>query len=123
IERLSDWRLVEEWVIPRLTHDTTDAPITPSSIAHPIAQSPITQSPMPESRLMKLSDLAEKLACRLEGDGSLEIRRVASLEQAVPGDVTFFTNPKYAAALRRTRASAVIAGPDAPSAPCAMLRT
>ena len=72
---------------------------------------------------MKLQELAEKLACRLEGDGSVEIRRVAGLEQAVPGDVTFFANPKYAAALRRTRASAVIAGDAAPAAPCAMLRT
>jgi UDP-3-O-[3-hydroxymyristoyl] glucosamine N-acyltransferase len=70
-----------------------------------------------------LQELAEKLSCRLEGDGSVEIRRVASLEQAVPGDVAFFTNPKYGAALRRTRASAVIAGDAAPSAPCAMLRT
>jgi UDP-3-O-[3-hydroxymyristoyl] glucosamine N-acyltransferase len=70
-----------------------------------------------------LQELAEKLSCRLEGDGSVEIRRVASLEQAVPGDVAFFTNPKYGAALRRTRASAVIAGDAAPPAPCAMLRT
>jgi UDP-3-O-[3-hydroxymyristoyl] glucosamine N-acyltransferase len=72
---------------------------------------------------MTLQELAEKLSCRLEGDGSVEIRRVATLEQAVHGDITFFTNPKYGAALRRTRASAVIAGDDAPSAPCAMLRT
>jgi UDP-3-O-[3-hydroxymyristoyl] glucosamine N-acyltransferase len=72
---------------------------------------------------MKLQELAEKLACRLEGDGSVEIRRVASLDQAGPGDVTFFTNPKYAAALKRTRASAVIAGDEAPAGPCAMLRT
>jgi UDP-3-O-[3-hydroxymyristoyl] glucosamine N-acyltransferase len=72
---------------------------------------------------MLLKDLAEKLGCRLDGDGSLEIRRVAGLDQAGPGDVTFFTNPKYAGALRRTRASAVIAGEDVPSAGCAMLRT
>jgi UDP-3-O-[3-hydroxymyristoyl] glucosamine N-acyltransferase len=72
---------------------------------------------------LKLHDLAEKLACRLEGDGNVEIRRVASLEEAVPGDVTFFANPKYAAALKRTRASAVIAADDVPAAPCAMLRT
>src|SRR5260221_11387614 len=72
---------------------------------------------------MLLKDLAEKLGCRLEGDGPLEIRRVAGLDQAGPGDVTFFTNPKYAAALRRTRASAVIASDDTPSAGCAMLRT
>ena len=57
---------------------------------------------------MLLKDLAEKLGCRLEGDGHLEIRRVAGLDQAGPGDVTFFTNPKYAAALRRTRATAAL---------------
>src|SRR5688572_19003595 len=71
---------------------------------------------------MQLRELAERLGCRLEGDGMLEIRRVASLEQAGEGDVTFFTNPRYAAAMRRTRASAIIVGEDAPAAPCAMLR-
>jgi UDP-3-O-[3-hydroxymyristoyl] glucosamine N-acyltransferase len=72
---------------------------------------------------MTVAELAERLGCRLEGDGSLEIRRVAAIEQAGEGDVTFFANPKYASALRRTRASAVILGDDAPAAPCAMLRT
>src|SRR5918996_568927 len=72
---------------------------------------------------MQLRELAERLGCRLEGDGMLEIRRVASLEQAGEGDVTFFTNPRYAGAMRRTRASAIIVGEDAPPAPCAMLRT
>jgi UDP-3-O-[3-hydroxymyristoyl] glucosamine N-acyltransferase len=72
---------------------------------------------------MKLSELAERLECRLDGDGTVEIRRVSSLEQAVDGDIAFFANPKYAAALRRTRASAVILGEDAPAAPCPMLRT
>ena len=72
---------------------------------------------------MRLSELAERLGCRLEGDGGVEIRRVAGLEQAGEGDLTFFANRKYAAALRRTRASAVIIGEDAPPAPCAMLRT
>lgn len=72
---------------------------------------------------MQLRELAERLGCRLEGDGTLEIRRVASLEQAGEGDVAFFANPRYAPALRRTRASAVIIGEGAPDAPCAMLRT
>jgi UDP-3-O-[3-hydroxymyristoyl] glucosamine N-acyltransferase len=72
---------------------------------------------------MQLSELAERLGCRLVGDGSVEIRRVASIEQAGEGDLTFFANPKYAPALRRTRASAVILGDDAPGAPCPMLRT
>jgi len=72
---------------------------------------------------MTVRELAERLGCRLDGDGSLPIRRVASLEDAVEGDVTFFANAKYAPVLRRTRASAVILAEDAPPAPCAMLRT
>ena len=72
---------------------------------------------------MMLRELAERLGCRLEGDGAIEIRRVATLEQAGEGDVTFFANPRYAPVLRRTRASAVIIGEGAPAAPCAMLRT
>jgi UDP-3-O-[3-hydroxymyristoyl] glucosamine N-acyltransferase len=78
---------------------------------------------------MKLKELAERLGCRLEGDGSLEIHRVAGLDQAAAGDLTFFANPKYAAALRRTRASAVIVNQDSnkdgfkPPADCAILRT
>ncbi|HJR58506.1 MAG TPA: UDP-3-O-(3-hydroxymyristoyl)glucosamine N-acyltransferase [Vicinamibacterales bacterium] len=72
---------------------------------------------------MKLSELAGRLDCTLEGDGGIDVHRVTGIEDAGPGDVTFFANPKYAAALRRTRASAVILGEHAEEAPCAMLRT
>jgi UDP-3-O-[3-hydroxymyristoyl] glucosamine N-acyltransferase len=72
---------------------------------------------------LTLKELAERLACRLEGDGAIEIRGVAGIEEAGPGQITFFSNPRYAAALRTTRASAVIAGDAAPAAPCALLRT
>jgi UDP-3-O-[3-hydroxymyristoyl] glucosamine N-acyltransferase len=72
---------------------------------------------------MKLSEVAERLNCRLEGDGTIEIGRVAGLEQAQPGDLTFFANSRYAPALRRTRASAVILKDGEGPAPCAMLRT
>jgi UDP-3-O-[3-hydroxymyristoyl] glucosamine N-acyltransferase len=72
---------------------------------------------------LKLREVAERLDCRLEGDGDIEIRRVAGIEAAQDGDLTFFANPRYAAALGVTRASAVILGDDAPGAPCAMLRT
>ena len=71
---------------------------------------------------MKLRDIAERLECRLEGDGEIEIHRVAGIEDAGPGDLTFFTNPKYARALRTTGASAVILSEKAEAAPCAMLR-
>ena len=72
---------------------------------------------------MKLREIAERLACRLEGDGELEVHRVAGIEQAQPGDLTFLANLRYVGSLRTTRATAVILAEDGPSAPCAMLRT
>jgi len=71
---------------------------------------------------VKLRELAERLECRLEGDGDVEIRRVAGIQTAEAGDVTFLANPKYEKALRTTRASAVILKEGTPAAPCAMLR-
>ena len=71
---------------------------------------------------MRLKDIAQRLGCRLEGDGEIEIQGVAGIEQARAGDLTFFVNPKYAAQLRQTQASAVILGEGAEPAPCAMLR-
>ena len=72
---------------------------------------------------MKLSELAARLECTVEGDGEIDIRRVAAIEDAGPGDLTFFANPKYADALKRTLASAVIAAPAVSGIPCAVLRT
>ena len=57
---------------------------------------------------MKLRELADRLRCRLEGDGDVEIRRVAGIEHAETGDLTFVANPRYNALLTETRASAVI---------------
>ena len=65
----------------------------------------------------------ERLDCRLEGDGDVEIRGLAGIETAQAGDLTFFANPRYTTALRSTRAAAVILADDAPAAPCPMLRT
>jgi UDP-3-O-[3-hydroxymyristoyl] glucosamine N-acyltransferase len=72
---------------------------------------------------VKLSELAARLECTVEGDGDIDIRRVAAIEGAGPGELTFFANPKYADALRRTLASAVIAAPAVSGIPCAVLRT
>ena len=38
---------------------------------------------------MKLKDIAERLGGRLEGDGEIEVRGVAGLEEAGPADLTF----------------------------------
>ena len=75
---------------------------------------------------MKLQHIAERLRCRLEGDGTVDIRRVAGIEQAEPGDLTFIANPKYLSQLATTRASAVILSQAAlesaqPPAGCSLL--
>ena len=57
---------------------------------------------------MKLRDLADRLACRLEGDGDLEIHGVAGMEHATRGHLTFLANPKYAPKVRHTMASAIV---------------
>jgi UDP-3-O-[3-hydroxymyristoyl] glucosamine N-acyltransferase len=72
---------------------------------------------------VKLSELAERLECRLEGDGAIEIDRVAGIQTAGPGDVTFLANRKYEKLLATTRASAVILHDAAPAAAGACLRT
>jgi UDP-3-O-[3-hydroxymyristoyl] glucosamine N-acyltransferase len=72
---------------------------------------------------VRLGELAERLGCRLEGDGTIEIQAVAGIQDAGPGTVTFLANPKYEKTLAHTKASAVILSERAPAAPCAMLRT
>jgi UDP-3-O-[3-hydroxymyristoyl] glucosamine N-acyltransferase len=78
---------------------------------------------------MKLSQLAEKLECRLEGAPDLEIHGVAGIEYAGPGQITFLANRRYAPQLRSTRASAVFIEErvtltrDADAPPLAALRT
>src|SRR6478672_519750 len=72
---------------------------------------------------MILAELAARLQCSLEGDGTVDVVRVSGIEDAGPGEITFLANPKYAAKLAATRASAVIANHTVKSAPCAILRT
>jgi len=59
---------------------------------------------------MKLSELARRIEGTLEGDGDPEITGIAGLDAAHPGDITFMTNPKFAAVLEKSMASAVVVG-------------
>jgi UDP-3-O-[3-hydroxymyristoyl] glucosamine N-acyltransferase len=72
---------------------------------------------------MKLSAISELLSCELEGDGSIEIVRVAGLEEAQPGDLTFLSNIRYRRLVKSTKASAIILSRDAPSVGIPALRT
>jgi UDP-3-O-[3-hydroxymyristoyl] glucosamine N-acyltransferase len=77
---------------------------------------------------MKLSAIASALHARLEDDssnhkiGDTEITGLNGIEQARPGEITFVANPKYAAAARATKASAVIVAENFPVIPAATLR-
>ncbi len=70
---------------------------------------------------MRLGDLAEQLEGRLEGDPDLEVRSLAGLEEAGPGDLSFLANPLYASLRPATRATAVLVPEDASRAPCARI--
>ena len=73
---------------------------------------------------MKLSQLSQALGTKIEnGSPDTEIQGVAGIEQAGPGQLTFVSNPKYAAAARTTKASAVIVAEDFPAITTAMLRS
>ncbi len=73
---------------------------------------------------MKLADIASKLGARLEnGSPDTEITGVVGIESAGHGQITFVSNPKYAAAAKTTKAAAVIVGDDFPPISTAMLRS
>lgn len=72
--------------------------------------------------MKKLRDIALLLHARLEGDEETEILRVAKIEEAAAGDITFIANPRYRRFLETTAASAVIVAeavtmPEARAAP------
>ncbi len=61
---------------------------------------------------MKLRDIAVLLNAEMEGNDGVEIQRVAKIEEATEGDITFIANPRYAKFAETTRASAVIIGKE-----------
>jgi UDP-3-O-[3-hydroxymyristoyl] glucosamine N-acyltransferase len=72
---------------------------------------------------MKLAQIASTLNARLEnGSPEIEITGVNGIELAGPGQITFVANPKYSAAARTTKASAVIVDDNFPAISTAMLR-
>jgi len=65
---------------------------------------------------MKLSEIAKELGTRLENDAAdPEIKGVAGIESAGPGELTFISNPKYAPLARTTKAAAIIVSEDFPA--------
>lgn len=71
---------------------------------------------------MKLSDIAQKLNARLEGEDR-DITGITGIEEAQPGHLTFVSNVRYAAMTKTTKASAVIVTEDFPALDVPTLRT
>jgi len=71
---------------------------------------------------MKLSEIAEKLGCKMTGL-DVEIARVSGIDEAGAGDLTFVSNRKYISHIKTTKASAIILGNDIPSVDIPSLRT
>ncbi len=65
---------------------------------------------------MRLRELADRLECRLVGDGEIEVRGLAPFDGAGEGDLAFVTNPQDLQRLGASRASALIL--KEPGAPC-----
>ncbi len=65
----------------------------------------MTQS---NSRTYRIGEIVTRLGGELVGDPDAEIRRIATLESAGPGDLSFLTHSRYRPNLQHTRASAVI---------------
>ena len=57
---------------------------------------------------MKLEDIADKLEGTLHGDGSLEIDRVASLEEAGDGAISYLASQKHVDQFNNSQSSAFI---------------
>ena len=72
---------------------------------------------------MKLAQIASALQLRLDnGSPELNITGVAGIEEAQAGQLTFVANPKYAAAAKTTKASAIIVAEDFPAVEVPTLR-
>ena len=73
---------------------------------------------------MKLADIAKALSARIENASpDTEITGVAGIENAAQCQLTFVSNPKYNAAARTTKASAVIVANNFPAIETGMLRS
>ncbi|UCH49134.1 MAG: UDP-3-O-(3-hydroxymyristoyl)glucosamine N-acyltransferase [Betaproteobacteria bacterium] len=66
----------------------------------------------PLSKDYALTDLTALFGGEVIGDASIRISRIASLDSAQTGDLTFITSARYQAELEKTRASAVILSPQ-----------
>ncbi|MHC4445876.1 MAG: UDP-3-O-(3-hydroxymyristoyl)glucosamine N-acyltransferase [Planctomycetota bacterium] len=69
--------------------------------------------------IKQLADYLESVGfkCQIQGDPSVPLSSVATLEEAGEGQISFLSNPKYENQLNTTRASAVLLKPEVKAPP------
>jgi UDP-3-O-[3-hydroxymyristoyl] glucosamine N-acyltransferase len=77
----------------------------------------------PIGKRASVAELAAMVGGLVEGDGTVDIMGVASLEDAGDGQISFLADLKQISRLERTRASALIVPSALPSFPKPMIRT
>ena len=71
-----------------------------------------TDDPMDEKPPISLGYIAEYLEADLQGDPDIAVSRLAPIEKAKDGEITFLSDPKKAHFLETTKASALIVPED-----------
>ena len=61
-----------------------------------------------EKKKYTIKFISEYIDASIVGDADLEIYKIASIENAREGSITFLSNPSYKKLLEKTNASAVI---------------
>ena len=74
----------------------------------------LASQPRVEPLHLRLSQVAALVGGTLDGDADPIVSGVAGIHEADAGDLTFLANPRYRAALHRSRASAVLVHPQEP---------
>ena len=70
-----------------------------------------------------IDDIAAEVGGQVDGNGALAIKGIAGLDDAGEGDLSFLSGTRYAAALKTTRAVAVIIFSDWDGdSPCTLIR-
>jgi UDP-3-O-[3-hydroxymyristoyl] glucosamine N-acyltransferase len=75
---------------------------------------------------MNLTEIARRLGCTIDNcpaPDAIEITSVTGIEEAGPSDLTFVSNPRYAAAAKTTKAGAIIVSADFTAARTPVLRS
>jgi UDP-3-O-[3-hydroxymyristoyl] glucosamine N-acyltransferase len=71
---------------------------------------------------MRLGEIASRVGGTVEGDATVEITGVSSIEEARPGTLTFLADSKHAGRLETLVVGGILLPPDAPVAPVPAIR-